>query len=73
MQNRVVSLRGEFQQFLSRNNNFTEGRVVSVEEVRPSSKLTRRFCERKSGPDVIGIMFHGTHSDNILLPASTML
>lgn len=67
LQARLRELKSEFPSFLKNNNDFTHGRVVRIREANPGSKPYSNFCTRVNGRESMkmGIMFHGTHRDNI--------
>ena len=56
------------------NNDFTQGEIISIREVRPSQELVRGFCgtgvggarrdkEGYKNRMKMAILFHGTHHD----------
>ena len=78
LESRLENLKKEFPSFMKKlkgtNNDFTQGEIISIREVRPSHDLVRGFCdvgvgarrEKKKGCKnrlKMAIMFHGTHRD----------
>lgn len=67
LQARLRELKGEFPSFLKNNNDFSHGQIVHIREANPGSKPYSNFCNGVNGREsmYMGIMFHGTHRDNI--------
>ena len=77
LQSRLENLKKEFPSFMKKlkgtNNDFTQGEIIRIREVRPSHDNVRGFCgcgvgarrgkEGRKNHLKMAIMFHGTHHD----------
>ena len=68
LQTKIEELKRDFGKFLKSNNDFRTGKVVRYVDAKPGTNLQSNFFNvGRSDKDTMtmGIMFHGTHENNI--------